>query len=92
MPKPFYKAKINLLLIKWPVYIFTFGGINSGQVNVRGIQIFLVQFQALKLCKEMLNAANIYLFEIKRTKCKYIDKSFVTFCSQPEIVNILMLH
>ena len=37
---------------------------------------FLAQFQSLKLRKEMLNAANIYLFEIIHTKCKYIDRSF----------------
>ena len=60
---------------KWPVYIFTFGEINSWQVNVGGIQIFRAQFQSLKLRKEMLNAANIYLFGIKLTKCKYIDRS-----------------
>ena len=36
----------------------------------------LAQFQALKMRKEMLNAANINLFEIKCTKCKYIDTSF----------------
>ena len=47
------------------------------QVNVGGIQIFLVQFQALKLRKEILNAANIYLFGFKLTKCKYIDRSIV---------------
>ena len=33
---------------------------------------FLAQFQSLKLRKEMLNAANIYLFEIIHTKCKYV--------------------
>ena len=33
---------------------------------------------SLKLRNEMLNAANIYLFGIKRTKCKCIDTSFVT--------------
>ena len=48
--------------------VFTFGGINSRQVNVGGIQIFLAQFQALKLRKKMLNAANIYLFGIILTK------------------------
>ena len=53
-------------------YIFTFGEINSRQVNVGGIQIFFAQFQTLKLRKEMLNAAGIYLFGIKRTKFKYI--------------------
>ena len=62
---------------KWPVYIFTFGDINSRQVNVGGIKIFRAQFQALKLCKEMLNAANIYLFGIVLTKCKYIYRSFI---------------
>ena len=55
--------------------VFTFGGINSRQVNVGGIQIFLAQFQALKLRKKMLNAANIYLFGIILTKWKYIDRS-----------------
>ena len=36
------------------------------------------QFQTFKLCKEMLlNAANIYLFGIKRIKCKYIDTSLL---------------
>ena len=62
--------------VKWPVYIFTFGEINSRQVNAGGIQIIFAQFQTLKLQKEMLNAGNIYLFGIKRTKCKYIDTSF----------------
>ena len=56
-------------------YIFTFGEINSRQVNVGGIQIFFAQFQTLKLRKEMLNVTSIYLFGIKRTKCKYIDTS-----------------
>ena len=46
----------------------TFGDFNSQKVNVGGIQVYLAQFQALKLGKEMLNAANIYLFEIKLTK------------------------
>ena len=60
-------------MLQWPVFIFTFGEINSRQVIVGGIQII---FQTLKLRKEMLNAANIYLLGIKRTKCKYIDTSF----------------
>ena len=46
------------------MYIFTFCEINSRQVNVGSIQIFRAQFQALKLSKEMLNAANIYLLGI----------------------------
>ena len=37
---------------------------------------FFAQFRTLKLRKEMLNAANNYLFGIKRTQCKYIDTSF----------------
>ena len=61
--------------VKWPVYVFIFGEINSRQVNVGGIQIFLAQFQDLKLHKKMLNAANIYLFGIIPTKGKYIDRS-----------------
>ena len=40
-----------------------------------GIQIIRAQLKALKLRKEMLNAANIYLFGIILTKCKYIDRS-----------------
>ena len=60
--------------VKWSGYIFTFGEINSWQVG--GIQIFFEQFQTLKLGKEMLNAANICLFEIKHIKCKYKDTSF----------------
>ena len=52
-----------------------------------GIQMFLAQFQALKLRKEMLNATNIYLensiylFVIKRTESQYIDTSFQLFHS-----------
>ena len=46
-------------------------------VNVCGFQLFFAQFQTLKLCKKMLNAANIYPFGIKSTKCKYIDTSFI---------------
>ena len=56
--------------------MFAFGEFNFNPVNDDGIQSFLAQFQALKLRKEMLNAANIYLLGIKLTKCKYIDKSF----------------
>ena len=52
------------------VYVFAFGEYNSKQVNVSGIKIFRAQFQSLKLCKEMLNATNIYLFGIIHTKCK----------------------
>ena len=52
--------------------IFAFGVYNSKQVNVSCIQIFRAQF----LRKVMLNAANIYLFVIKHTKCKYIYRSF----------------
>ena len=48
---------------------------NSRQVNVGVIQIFLAQFQALKLRKEILNAD---LCGIKFTKCKYIVRSFET--------------
>ena len=36
------------------------------------------KFQALKLRKIMLNAANTYLFGIK---CKYIDRPFQYRCS-----------
>ena len=69
----------NLSPAKRPAYIFTFGEFNSQQGNVGGIQNFLSQFQTLKLRrKEMLNAANINLMGIKLTKCKYIDRSFVT--------------
>ena len=75
------------LIVKWPVYIFTFGEINSRQINDGGIQIFFAQFQTLKLRKEMLNAVNIYLFGIKRcTKCKYLDTSFV-----PEVLFSILL-
>ena len=35
----------------------------------------LVCIATLELRKETLNAANIYLVEIKLTKCKYIDRS-----------------
>ena len=38
---------------------------------------FRAQFQALNLRKEMSDAANIYLFGIIHTKCKYIYRSFV---------------
>ena len=54
------------------IYIFVFGESNSKQVNVSGIQIFRAQLMALILRKVMLNAANIYLFGIILTKCKYI--------------------
>ena len=61
-----------------PVYIFAFGEFNSSlTVNVGGIQHFLAQFYGPKLRKETLNAAIIYLVEIKLTKCKYIDRSFL---------------
>ena len=59
---------------KRPGYIFEF---NSQQVNVGGIHHFLAQFKGLELRNETLNAANIYRVEIKLTKCKYIDRSFV---------------
>ena len=62
--------------MKRPVYIIAFGEYNSKQVNVSGIKIFRAQFQSLKLRKEMLNVANIYLFGIMLTKCKYIYRSF----------------
>ena len=65
------------IAIKWPSYIFAFGEYNSKQVNVNGIQIFRAQFPALNLRKVMLNAANIYLFGIILTKCKYIYRSFL---------------
>ena len=55
---------------KRPVYIFAFGEYNSIQLNDSGIKIFCAQK------KEMLNAANIYLYEIILTKCKYIYRSF----------------
>ena len=51
----------------------------SKQLNVSGIKIFRAQFQSLKLRKEMLNAANIYLFEIILTKCKYIYRYFQNY-------------
>ena len=57
---------------KKSVYIFAFGEYNSKQVNVSGIKIFRAQFRSLKLRREMLNAANIYLLGIILTKCKYI--------------------
>ena len=63
---------------KRPVFIFAFGMYKSKQVNVSGIQIFRLQFLALHLRKVMLNAANIYLFGIIHTKCKYIYRSFLT--------------
>ena len=59
--------------------LYIYSEINSRQVNDGGIQIFFAQFQTLKLRKEMLNAANIYLLGIKRTKCKYIDTSFMIY-------------
>ena len=62
--------------MKRPVYILAFGVYNSKQVNVSGIQIFRAQFLALHLRKVMLNAANIYLFGIIHTKCKYMYRSF----------------
>jgi hypothetical protein len=62
---------------KRPVFIFAFGEFNSKQVNVSGIQDFLAQFEGLELRKENLNVANIYLFVINLTKCKYIDRSYV---------------
>ena len=78
------KNQVNLsngaFKFKWPVYIFTFGVYNSKQVNFSGIQIFRMQFMALHLRKVMLNAANIYLFGIIRTKCKYIYRSFIKVC------------
>ena len=51
--------------------------------NVSGIQIFRAQFLALHLRKVMLNAANIYLFGIIHTKCKYIYRSFLAL---PEVL------
>ena len=52
---------------------------------------FLAQFQALKWRKEMLNAANIYLFEMKLTKYKYIDRSFDSkaFCGKRDRLRIV---
>ena len=64
--------------LKKPVYIFALSEFNFHLVNVGGIQSFLVQFQALKLCKEIFNAANIYRMGIKLTKSKYIDRSLRT--------------
>ena len=67
----------TLQKFKRPVYIFAFGVYNSKQVNVSSIKIFRAQFLALHLRKVMLNAANIYLFGIIHTKCKYLYRSFV---------------
>ena len=69
---------------KWLVYlyiyiyicIFAFGEYNSKQVNVSGIQHYLAQIYGQEFCTENFNAANIYLFWIILTKCKYIYKSF----------------
>ena len=52
------------------LYILAFGVHNNEQVNV------CAQFLALHLRKVMLNAANICLFGIIHTKCKYIYMSF----------------
>ena len=57
--------------------MFAFGEFNFHLVNVGGIQSFLAQFRALKLRKEILNAANVNRLGIKLTKCKYLDRSFV---------------
>ena len=59
--------------IKWPVYIFAFVKYNSKQVNVSVAFKFSqnAEFLALNLCKVMLNVANIYLFGVILTKCKY---------------------
>ena len=43
---------------KRPVYIFAFGEFTFHLVNIGGIQSFLAQLEALRLCKEILNAAN----------------------------------
>ena len=74
--------------------VSTFGEINSRQVNVGSIQIFFAQFQTLKLHKEMLNAANNYLFGIKRTKCRHVFCEFLVLMSYPlsqQIVCILVV-
>ena len=63
----------HMYVFKWPVYIFAFDEYNSKQVNGSGILIFRAQFLALNLRKVMLNAANIYLFVIILTICKYIQ-------------------
>ena len=49
---------------------------SSKQVNVSGIQHYLAQMYGQELRRENLNAANIYLFGIIHTKCKYIYRSF----------------
>ena len=50
--------------------MFAFGEFNFHLVNVGGIQSFLAQFRALRLRKEILNAANVNRLGIKLTKCK----------------------
>jgi len=61
-------------------HILAFGVYIPKQANVSGIQIFRAQFLALHLRKVMLNAANIYLFVIIHTKCKYIYRSLEREC------------
>ena len=62
--------------IKRPVYIFAFGEYNSKQLNVSGIQHYLALY-GQELRNENFNAANIYLFGIMLTNCKYIYRSFL---------------
>ena len=50
------------------------------------------QFQALKLRKEILNAANTYLFGIILTKWKYIDSSFLLQDPRGRDYRILSSH
>ena len=58
------------------MYILAVCVYNPKKANVSDIQIFLAQFLDLHLRKVMLNAANIYLFVIIHTKCKYKYRSF----------------
>ena len=46
---------------------------------------------AFKLRKVMLNAANIYLFVIIHTKCKYIYRSFVIWVVDMSFLQVFMV-
>ena len=70
------RIPLALVSSKRPVYMFAFGEYNSKQVNVSGIQHYFTQIYGQEFRTENLNAANIYLFCIILTKCKYIYRSF----------------
>ena len=73
---------LQRLDFKRPIYIFAFGEYKSQQVNVSGIQHYFAQIKGEQLRTENLNAANICLFAIILTKCKYIYRSFNLFLLQ----------